>query len=423
MGGIGQGASMDAIIWAIFLFALGACVGSFLNVVIYRLPRGESIAFPGSHCPSCGRAIRWYDNIPLLSWLALAGKCRFCKTRISPRYIIVELVTALLVVGLFAAYYIFAIRGGAGTFEESWPMYAAHAALVCGLLACSAVDIEHWIVPLEVCWVVSAIGIISATAAPHAWMPGVSPQTGAMSLAAGVGIIVAIILQKRGLIQQSFADAQEKPTPAEKPAPIPASKDKAGRKGNKKHKAARDLPAPPSVAFTKAHGINPRKEVLREVLFLAPAFILAVAAYYLVTGVPAIRDAWLAVTSQPASPAAGIAAHHIGGLTAALFGYLIGGLWIWGTRILGTLAFGKEAMGLGDVHIMAAVGAVAGWMAPSIAFFVAPVFGLIWALYLWLRRNQRELPYGPWLAAASVAVMVFHDKLAGFLEFYMELLG
>ena len=74
----------------IFMIAIGASVGSFLNVVIYRLPLGKSIVFPGSHCPQCGRAIHWYDNIPLVSWWVLGGKCRFCKCSISPRYLWVK---------------------------------------------------------------------------------------------------------------------------------------------------------------------------------------------------------------------------------------------------------------------------------------------------------------------------------------------
>ena len=78
--------------WLIVLWVtlLGAVVGSFLNVVIYRLPLGENLSYPGSHCPKCGHAIRWFDNIPLLGWLSLKGKCRDCQTAISARYPIVE---------------------------------------------------------------------------------------------------------------------------------------------------------------------------------------------------------------------------------------------------------------------------------------------------------------------------------------------
>lgn len=81
-----------------FILIIGACIGSFLNVCIYRLPRGQSIVFPGSHCPNCKVPIRWYDNIPVLSWFILRGKCRDCKHPISFRYPLVELITAILFV-------------------------------------------------------------------------------------------------------------------------------------------------------------------------------------------------------------------------------------------------------------------------------------------------------------------------------------
>ena len=80
---------MDPVL-ALAIFVLGLTFGSFLNVCIYRMPRSESISFPGSRCTSCGTAIRWYDNIPVFGWIKLAGKCRFCKEPISPRYPIVE---------------------------------------------------------------------------------------------------------------------------------------------------------------------------------------------------------------------------------------------------------------------------------------------------------------------------------------------
>lgn len=82
----------------VFLFILGLIVGSFLNVCIYRLPRGESIVRPGSHCPNCKRAINCWDNIPLLSYLLLNGRCRYCRWKIPLRYPLVELLTALVLV-------------------------------------------------------------------------------------------------------------------------------------------------------------------------------------------------------------------------------------------------------------------------------------------------------------------------------------
>jgi leader peptidase (prepilin peptidase)/N-methyltransferase len=77
-------------------FAMGLVFGSFLNVCIYRMPRGLSVVLPGSACPQCGKAIRFYDNVPVLSWVILGGRCRNCKARITPRYAAVELITGLL---------------------------------------------------------------------------------------------------------------------------------------------------------------------------------------------------------------------------------------------------------------------------------------------------------------------------------------
>ena len=90
-----------APILAFFSFWLGACIASFLNVVIWRAPRGESIVSPPSHCPKCNSPIKWYQNIPILSWLLLRGKCANCRAAISPRYICVELLGGLLFLAAF----------------------------------------------------------------------------------------------------------------------------------------------------------------------------------------------------------------------------------------------------------------------------------------------------------------------------------
>jgi len=116
---------------------LGAVVGSFLNVVIHRLPRGESIVHPGSRCPSCGRAIRAWNNVPVLAWIWLRGRCRDCKAPISARYPFVEVLTGLL----FA---VIAQRFGATPMALIWMGFGA------ALLAAGAIDLDHRIIPDEI---------------------------------------------------------------------------------------------------------------------------------------------------------------------------------------------------------------------------------------------------------------------------------
>ncbi|MHB8894175.1 MAG: prepilin peptidase [Candidatus Geothermincolia bacterium] len=112
----------------------GAVVGSFLNVVILRLPAGESIVFPGSRCPRCGAPIRPRDNVPVFGWIALRGRCRDCREPIDPRYPLVELANALLWAAL-------ALRFGLG-FQ-----LFAFAALCSALLVITLIDVDHWIIP------------------------------------------------------------------------------------------------------------------------------------------------------------------------------------------------------------------------------------------------------------------------------------
>ena len=113
---------------------LGLLIGSFLNVVIWRVPRKESIVAPPSHCPGCGNPISPRDNVPVLSWLALRGRCRHCQTRISVRYPLVELSCAVLFAAIGAR------------FAHSWAL-PAYLVFGAGLLAISMIDLEHYIIP------------------------------------------------------------------------------------------------------------------------------------------------------------------------------------------------------------------------------------------------------------------------------------
>lgn len=128
---------------------LGALIGSFLNVVIYRLPRGESVVHPGSHCPKCRAEIPLSWNVPILSWLLLGGRCRFCRASISPRYVIVETLTAVLF--------------GAVVYRFGWtPAAAAYALLTAALVVVTFVDLDCWEIPDEISLPGTALGILFA---------------------------------------------------------------------------------------------------------------------------------------------------------------------------------------------------------------------------------------------------------------------
>lgn len=129
-----QGPTAETIVSALFAGLLGACVGSFLNVVIHRLPIGQSLVSPPSHCPSCGHAIRWHDNVPILGWFLLRGRCRDCGEGISPRYAIVEALTAILAAAL-------AVQGGftLDTLAAFW--FGA------SLVALTYIDLDHRLLP------------------------------------------------------------------------------------------------------------------------------------------------------------------------------------------------------------------------------------------------------------------------------------
>jgi leader peptidase (prepilin peptidase)/N-methyltransferase len=114
--------------------AFGAIVGSFLNVCIYRLPIGKSLVWPSSACPSCGRELSWYENVPVLSYLALRARCRTCAAPISLRYPVIEALTALM----FA---------GAWWYYGPQPLLASRLILGCALIVLFAIDLEHHLLP------------------------------------------------------------------------------------------------------------------------------------------------------------------------------------------------------------------------------------------------------------------------------------
>lgn len=251
------------------IFIFGLTIGSFLNVCIYRMPKKESIVLPRSHCTHCNKTIPWYDNVPLLSFILLKGKCRFCKKPISFRYFFIELLTALLLLFTFSQFglsYAFVIYG----------------ALICSLIVMSFIDLQIQEIPDEIT------------------LPGIV-----------IGLALGFVFP--GLMRQHT---------------------------------------------------------------------------------------------------------HINGLIYSLLGMLAGGGIVYLTGVLGKIAFKKDAMGGGDVKLMAMLGAFLGWELIILTFFLAPFSGSVIGIIEKLRNKASIIPYGPHLSLAAVIAIFWGREILNKILFY-----
>jgi leader peptidase (prepilin peptidase)/N-methyltransferase len=156
-----------------FAAAFGAVAGSFLNVIIYRLPIGRSVVWPSSACPRCGRELSWYENIPIVSWLALRARCRTCGAGISVRYPIVEALTAAMFAGAWWYY-------GPGA------LLASRLVFGCALIALFAIDLEHHLLPNAITLPGIGAGFTFSLVAEPGW------QASLIGALAGGGSLLAI---------------------------------------------------------------------------------------------------------------------------------------------------------------------------------------------------------------------------------------
>ena len=389
-------------IWFVIIFAYGCCIGSFLNVVIYRMPRDKSLITPPSSCPSCGKHIRFYDNIPLFSWLLLGRKCRYCRVPISPRYFFIELLTALVFLGLFIVYFYTDLRETVQPFlGRGWLIYLLHIIMLSAFIAASAIDLEHWIIPLAICWLVTAAGLIGSSVGPYvidpaliraySLLPSASATTGSLAVGGAIGLAISLGLLASGLLKRSYETDEH----AE------------GNHVEQKENTVKDDSSGSTEESTEQQ-FNHRLETCREIVFLLPIIVFSVAAYWIIRNTVSIE-------SQNAFP---IQHPVIAGFLGSLWGYFVGCGIVWGIRIFGALTFGKEAMGLGDVHLMGAAGAVIGPIFVVVAFFIAPFFGLAWVGFQMFFKKIRQIPYGPFLSLGIFVVMILHDLILNRIGFY-----
>jgi leader peptidase (prepilin peptidase) / N-methyltransferase len=317
----------------VFLFALGACLGSFLNVCIYRIPQHESLGAslkglwgPASYCPRCSTPIRWFDNIPIFGWLRLGGRCRSCRGRISIRYPLIELFNGLLFVVVYrfeVPPWIYHFRlEDSGLYSELWRQsltapdwlppwallhlrYAYHMVLLQALLVATFIDIDLKIIPDGVTLPAMAFGAVLG--------------------ATGLVYLVPVWFQD----------------PAE----------------------------------------------LRSLQIITPEWM-----HGLMAG-DRYPD-W--IFEYP----------RLHGLAVSLAGLVVGGGVIWAVRLIGHWVLKQEAMGFGDVVLMAMIGSFLGWQPTLIVFFLAPVCALAVVLVGLFFRRSREIPYGPYLSLATLIVIL-----------------
>ena len=272
-----------------FAFGLGASIASFLNVVVWRVPRGESIVSPPSHCPKCSAPIRWWQNIPILSWLALRGKCASCRAPISPRYILVELLGGCLFLAAFLKYN--------PLYPMFWTPMAAKLLVVwiwiSLMIVGSFIDFDHQLLPDFV-----TVG----------------------------GMLLGLVY---GALKCAFAG---------------------------------------------------------------------------------IYAGWGAEALKP--------------LAHALVGLAFGFGLLWLVRWLGTKAFRREAMGMGDVFLMGAVGALFGPVAVLVALILSSVAGSVVGLVMVLLSKTRlggftAIPYGPYICLGCLAWMFWGPQL---VDWYVGML-
>ena len=250
------------IAWSAWWFVLGAFVGSFLNVCIWRLPREQSVVRPRSHCLHCRHPIAWHDNIPLVSYLRLGARCRHCRGPIHWRYPLVEALAGAAAVVTFQ-------RFGVG-----WTGLV-YLVFVWALIAASAIDFEHQIIPDEI-----SVG----------------------------GLVLGLVL---------------------------------------------------SPLIPQLHGTD------------------------------------RALTA----------------LMRASIGALVGGGLLYVTGMLGSWVFRKEAMGGGDVKLLAMAGSILGWKLVTLTFFVAPVLALIPGLLVLVLKRSHVIPYGPFLSLALILSLWYGPAL------------
>jgi len=372
-------------------------------------------------------------------------------------YPAVELLSAAATVVLFDALFVSRVREGIGPVGDDWPIGLACAVLVWGLIAASAIDIEHYSIDLRITWLVVGVGVVMHTlwaSGERQFYPRPWDSTALAGVCAVAGLVVVWVLSRpRYRVDEPVEEANDAAPPAGPGSGGPGRDSAPGvgqwiavvagaailvalvAVGAAAGRAGADfgMRALLSVVLGFAAIVGAgmtwrqadqeiveaieqerhdvRRRVLGELAMLAPAIVLAVLAA-VVMGRSAGAGRWWSGALDWAPVGSW---QPVLGACTSLSGFAAAGAIGWGVRILFTLALGKEAFGMGDVHLMAAAGAVVGWPTVLIGFFLASPLALAGVLILLVRKRSRAIPFGPWLSLGVWIAALYHDRILGWL--------
>ncbi len=337
--------------WSLVFFSFGCTVGSFLNVCIHRMPRGESIVSPPSHCPHCQYSIPWYLNIPLVTWLYLRGQCANCRAPIAIRYFLVELLTGLAFLACW-------IRFG----PVSAPLALVSCVILAGFIVATFIDLEHFIIPDSITLGGIAAGFLCSLAVPA--LHGVkTPAAGLTSSIVGImiggGVVLAILQLGKLLFGRQKIEL------------APGSR----------------------VLFTEHVLVLPDRELPYEEIFFRESDTIRVEARRVECVDCCYWDTPVRLSPQRLEVGERVMKPED-----------MPHLEVVADRIV----LPREAMGMGDVKFMAAIGAFLGWQATLFALLASSVIGAVVGVVLILLRRHEwssRLPYGPYIALAAVVWM------------------
>jgi leader peptidase (prepilin peptidase)/N-methyltransferase len=342
--------------WSGVIFWLGCMVGSFLNVCIYRMPLGQSIIRPPSHCPDCKYSIPFYLNIPLVTWLVLRGRCAHCRAPISPRYFIVELGTGTAFLGCWL------LQG-----RSSPAVALVLCLLMAGLIVATFIDLAHFIIPDEITIGGVVVGFLCSFAVPA--LHNAAGDIPKALLSSFLGIAVG------GLIVEAVRQA--------------------GKLAFGRMKIALD--GDTRVLFGETGVALPNREIPYEEIFYRKSDAIRFRARRVeladrcfVNADVALSPLKLKIAGNEFDPEQNL--------------YM--------EAVTDNLVLPREAMGFGDVKFMAGIGAFLGWQATVFSLVVSSFIGaLVGGLLILFKRHERSnpIPYGPYIAAAA-ALWIYSGK-------------